>query len=506
MTRLRTSLLAILLLAIPACGALKDALTAHSDVVARAGNQELSVSRLAQLMANSEVPLRPDVARTIAQIWVNYQLLGQAGAHGDTLGTLENADLGMWSAIAQLRTRKYYELVSKDWAKPDSAAFEKAYNDGELLAASHILLAKQPEGFGATANDSIRREAERLATQVTSANFADLARRRSQDPGSKDRGGDYGVFPRGQMVGEFDAGILAVQPGQITKVVETQFGYHIIRRHTYAEVREQFGTAYEGMFAQRAESVFFAALERDVNVQVKESAPKLVKAIAEDIDAYRDDRTVIATSRRGNLSAERLAQWMAAFPPQSQMRGQVLEAPDSLIPLFVKNIMRSELLLKSADSAKITLDSTETADIRAAFFGGVVRVMTGLQLAPAQLAEAGDDEAARERLAATRVEEYITRLIRNEGQYVEVPEQVALVLRDRFESRVVPAGLDRALAEATALRAKADSTATGGVPSAVPVPGAPMTGAPMTGAPMTGAPMTGAQAPMPVPAPATKTP
>jgi hypothetical protein len=164
---------------------------------------------------------------------------------------------------------------------------------------------------------------------------------------------------------------------------------------------------------------------------------------------------------------------MAAFPPQSQMRGQVLEAPDSLIPLFVNNIMRSELLLKSADSAKIGLDSTESAEVREAFWSGVVRVMTGLQLAPAQLAEAGEDKAARERLAATRVEEYITKLLRNEGQYVEVPEQVAIVLRDRFESRVITAGLDRALAEATALRAKADSTAAGAVPSSVPVPTTP---------------------------------
>ncbi len=483
MTRLRTSLLAILLLAVPACGALKDAFTSHSDLVARAGNQELSVSRLAELMANSEVPLRPDVARTIAQIWVNYQLLGQAGAAGDTLGTVEDADMGMWSAIAQLRTRKFYEIVSKDWPKPNAADFEKAYNDGELLAAAHILLAKQPEGFGPTANDSIRREAERLAAQATSANFAELARRRSQDPGSKDRGGDYGVFPRGQMVAEFDAGILSVEPGKITGVVETQFGYHIIRRSTYAEVRDQFAQAYEGTFAQRAESVFFAALERDVNVEVKEAAPKLVKAIAEDVDSYRDDNTVIATSRRGNLSAKRLAQWMAAFPPQSQMRGQVLEAADSLIPLFVKNIMRSELLLKSADSAKIALDSTESAEVRQAFWSGVVRAMTGLQLAPSQLAEAGADKAARQRLAATRVEEYVTKLLRNEGEFVEVPEQVAIVLRDRFESRVITAGLDRALAEATALRAKADSTAA---PSAVPVPTTPPTAA--------------------APAPATKTP
>ena len=71
--------------------------------------------------------------------------------------------------------------------------------------------------------------------------FAAVAKAKTQDPGSKERGGDYGVFPRGQMVPEFDAGILAVAPGEVSGVVETQFGYHIIRRHTYAEIAEIMG-------------------------------------------------------------------------------------------------------------------------------------------------------------------------------------------------------------------------------------------------------------------------
>lgn len=475
MTRFRpTSIALVALLLLPACGAFKDAMTAHVDVVARAGNQELTIDHLAALMASSEMPLRPDAARMLAQIWVNYQLLGQAGAHGDSLMSIENADRGMWSAVAQLRTRKYYEIISADWPTSDPATFEQKYNDGELLAAAHILLTKQPEGFGPTANDSIRREADRIAASVTSATFARVARQRSQDPGSKDRGGDYGVFPRGQMVPEFDAGILSVPPGGITKVIETQFGYHVIRRSTWAEVKDDFTEAYAGLATQRAESTFFEQMERTANIQVRSSAPKLVKAIAEDIDAYRDDRAVLATSRRGNLSAARMAEWLAAFPPQSQMRGQVLQAPDSLIPMFVRNIMRSELLLKAADSAGIVLDTTETAELRQAFYAGAGRIMRQLELSPDQLTEAGETRADRERLAAERVDAYIGRLLRNEGEYVEVPEQMAIVLRASFESRVVTSALDRALAEATRLRAAADSVGAGmapiDVPSAVPLP------------------------------------
>jgi peptidyl-prolyl cis-trans isomerase D len=277
------------------------------------------------------------------------------------------------------------------------------------------------------------------------------------------------------MVPEFDAGIRSVPPGGITKVVETQFGYHIIRRSTWDEVKDQFSQAYQGIAAQRAESVYFDALEKAANVQVKPSAAKVVKAIAEDVDAYRDDKSVIATARSGNLSAARLAQWMAAFPPQSRMRAQVVQAPDSLIPLFVKNVMRNELLLRQADSAKVGPDSTELAEIRTAFRNGVLGTMSQLNLAPQQLADSAADRGTRERLAAERVDRYLTGLLKNEGQFVEVPEQLVLVLRDKYESRIVPAALDRALAEATTLRTAADSAkAAAQPPTAVPIPPAPV--------------------------------
>lgn len=472
MTRLRLSLLAVVLTAATACGAIKDAMTSHVDVVARAGSQELTVTELAEMMAGApQVPIRADVARTIAQMWVNYQLLGLASSKGDTLGTVELANQGMWSTVEQMRLTKLYEQYARAAAAPDSTKFKAAYEAGELLGAAHILISKQPEGLGTAANDSLRREAEAIARTVTSATFGRVARTRSTDPGSKDRGGDYGVFPPGTMVPEFEKGILSVAPGAITGVVETQFGYHIIRRSTWDEVKAQFSEQYSARVAQKAESTFFASAEEGQNVQVKSNAARLVKAIAEDIDAYRDDRTTIATSRKVDLTAGRMAQWMAAFPPQSQIRPQLMEAPDSLIPQFVMNIMRNELLLKRADSLNVQPDSATMIEARNAFWGAVTGSMTQLNLAPAQLGDTTDNESAREALAANRANAYLRSLVKGEAGFIEVPEQVALVLRDRFEWRVVPAGLERALAEATRLRAVADSTAGATQPpSAVPMP------------------------------------
>src|SRR5688572_777325 len=68
-----------------ACDGFKEAMSAHQDVVARAGGQELSVTRLSELMGNSKIPLQKDVARAVADLWVSYQLLGHAAANGDSL-------------------------------------------------------------------------------------------------------------------------------------------------------------------------------------------------------------------------------------------------------------------------------------------------------------------------------------------------------------------------------------------------------------------------------------
>src|SRR5215831_5617199 len=70
-----------------ACSGLKDALTAHVDVVARAGSQELSVTRLGDLLGNAKipVPVTRENAAILADIWTSYQQIAFAAAHNDSL-------------------------------------------------------------------------------------------------------------------------------------------------------------------------------------------------------------------------------------------------------------------------------------------------------------------------------------------------------------------------------------------------------------------------------------
>ena len=96
-----------------ACDGFKEAMSAHQDVVAHAGSQELSVERLGELLGNSKAPLRKDVAKTISELWIDYQLLGQAAARGDSLKDPKMVDSAMWSSISNARAKKWYDMVSK---------------------------------------------------------------------------------------------------------------------------------------------------------------------------------------------------------------------------------------------------------------------------------------------------------------------------------------------------------------------------------------------------------
>lgn len=104
--------------------------------------------------------------------------------------------------------------------------------DGEKQAqASHILIcyigAKGCDNARLT-KDEAKQKAEELFNQANANNFAELAKANSSDPGSKDKGGDLGVFPKGAMVPPFDAAVFSAKVGQIVGPIETDFGYHVI--------------------------------------------------------------------------------------------------------------------------------------------------------------------------------------------------------------------------------------------------------------------------------------
>jgi parvulin-like peptidyl-prolyl isomerase len=100
------------------------------------------------------------------------------------------------------------------------------------IRASHILIsyAGTPVTEATRSQAQAKQLADSLLARVAKGeDFAELARTYSDCP-SREAGGDLGFFPRGRMVKPFEDAAFALRPGQVSKVVETQFGYHIIKR------------------------------------------------------------------------------------------------------------------------------------------------------------------------------------------------------------------------------------------------------------------------------------
>lgn len=174
--------------------------------------------------------------------------------------------------VPEEELRKYYEQNAARYATP------------EERRASHILIAADasaPAGQRAAA----REKAEGLLAEVRAkpALFASLAAKNSDDPGSAARGGDLDFFGRGSMVKPFEEAVFSLEPGQVSDIVETDFGFHIIRvtdkrggeRRAFESVRDDIAKELRTAQAQRQ----YAEAAVDFSNLVYEQSESLTPAV-----------------------------------------------------------------------------------------------------------------------------------------------------------------------------------------------------------------------------------
>jgi peptidyl-prolyl cis-trans isomerase D len=483
-----------------ACDGLREALTAHVDVAAKAGGQELSVQRLADLLGNSKlaIPVTKQNAQTIASLWADYQLMGIAAARGDSLTDKKAIDEAAAGFLAGMRLQRFTDSIGKTFTL-DSAT-EAGYNAGKanLFAARHILFGTNPT-MTAAQKDSVRRAAEAVRVTVTDANFGEMAAKHSTEPNASQSRGALGVFPRGMMVKEFGDAVAALKPGEISGLVETQFGYHIVQRLPYAAAREQYLANYGQASRAVAESTYLAGLEAKAATKVRDDAPAKVKSALKDPSAHRKDTDQLASYNGGSLTVGRFITWVNSAPNAQQIAQQLQTVPDSAVKGIVERIVRNELMLKEADRMKIDIPAQEKEQIYAQFGQMVKQIWEALGVSPASLRDSAKTDAERQTLVAQRVESFVDRLVNGQAQPVSVPPILSGLLADKYDLEINQAGIDKAVEAAQKIRVVADSTRAAQQPgSAIPMPGAPGQQPPAGGAPPAGqqpqAPPAGGQA------------
>jgi len=180
--------------------------------------------------------------------------------------------------VDDMRKRLVVQRLMREYQQPPTISDEEAkkyYDDNPGLYsstqihASHILVKDEPT-------------ARKLHDQLVAdpSKFAEVAKEQSIDKTSGAKGGDLGTFSQGRMVPEFEAVAFALKPGQMSDIVKTQYGYHIIlvterqegERKPFDQVKEQIKTMLRNRQLQNTMQTKFDGLKQAANVKIDDAA------------------------------------------------------------------------------------------------------------------------------------------------------------------------------------------------------------------------------------------
>jgi peptidyl-prolyl cis-trans isomerase C len=221
------------------------------------------------------------------------------------------------NVLAFLIDMKIVSKAAEDKKVQDSDDFKKrmAFTRSRLLMDN--LLAS--EGKAATTDDAMKKVYEEASKQITGeqevharhilvetedqakavedelkkgADFAELAKKKSKDPGASD-GGDLGFFTKDQMVPEFSAVAFALEPGKVSDPVKTQFGWHVIKveekRNRKAPDFDQVKSQIETYVTRKAQADYVAKLREAAKIERLDKPEETAAKTDAKPDAKPDD-------------------------------------------------------------------------------------------------------------------------------------------------------------------------------------------------------------------------
>jgi parvulin-like peptidyl-prolyl isomerase len=231
------------------------------------------------MMAGQQIPPEQlqQVRNQMGQVFV-------AERKGVAAGVDQKPEVKLQILLQQART------LAVEYAQKNLAERSKA-TDAEIDA----YLAKHPEldpkQARSTAEDIVRRARG-------GENFETLAKEYSTDPSNKDKGGDLGWFGRGRMVKAFEDAAFSLQPGQVSDVVQTQFGYHIIKLEERRNGTNAAGQPEEQVHARH---ILLSSGEEEENPMgpPQQSAREKAKAV---IEQQKEEKLINDIVNRSNIT------------------------------------------------------------------------------------------------------------------------------------------------------------------------------------------------------------
>jgi parvulin-like peptidyl-prolyl isomerase len=345
-----------------------------ADTAAEAGEFSITVEEVAALLAPvTELPNEAGVTETTLEFWTDYTLLAAAANDEAALGELDVGSLVELERSRQVVLRLRDQVIQVDTVISDDElrAAIAENRPGEEIRARHILLSVPP-GAPQGQADSLRGVAETLRDRARAGeDFATLAGQYSEDPGSAVQGGDLGFFGRGMMVPPFEEAAFALETGEVSDVVQTDFGFHVIRLEErrspgFEDISEDYRTQMITERLMAAESIYLEEVETPANVQVAAGALDRVRSLAADPDAELsggDASSVITTYQEGEFTAGQLRDFLLTQTPEIWQ--QISAGTDEQLEQMLRELTRDRILIREAAGRGISVSDEEVAEIEA---------------------------------------------------------------------------------------------------------------------------------------------
>lgn len=463
--------LALSLLTLAAFGC--DAMTAHTDVVARAGQHELTVDETVDLMAGAtQIPAQADVVESIAGLWVDYTILAELAAEDSTLSDVDLDPMLRPYVEQQLFLQWRDQVVSADTviSNEELQSLYAEQAPGVRLRARHILL-PLPDSGSDTQQDSVRALAEELRQRAEAGeDFAGLAREYSGDPGSAQQGGDLGWFQRGSMVEPFEEAAFALQPGEVSEVVETPFGLHIIKlqdRETPSldSIGESFRRQVINQRRQASLDEYVEGLREPLEIQVQDGAVDVARDLADDparqLTGRAGSRELVGWDG-GELTARELVYVLRRIPPQQ--RAQYASLDDQRMSDLLREVATNELVLEDARGQGFTVPEEEQDSIR-----GLIRTQLAQVVRQSGLTGTPQEGETETEAVERRVRSLLSGILAGERNLLPLGA-LPFVLREEREWQIHETAFQEVVTRLQERRSSASQTPAPPVPAPSPAP------------------------------------
>jgi parvulin-like peptidyl-prolyl isomerase len=360
-------------LTVTACDGFGQAMTSHTGVVARAAGHELSVEQVTDMLTPAtRIPPQAEVVDAIANLWIDYTLLGMAMAEDSTLLNMDMDAIVVPFFNQQLVYDLRDRVIEVDTVLSDEelrTIFEREQPNAQVRAR-HILF-RLPADAAPQVRDSVMTHARQVLEQARSgADFAQLAAQYSEEPGAADRGGDLGYFGPNEMVQPFEEAAFRLNAGEVSDLVTTPFGIHIIkvedkRLPDFESMKDEFRQAtIQNRFAQ-AEDDYLTQLTEGKRLEVQDGAVEVARDLARRPTAQLNRRQAQRPMVRytdGALTAGEYLVLMQQRP--AQQRSAVASASDDQLRDWLRLLARDEILIEEAQRQGLSTPAAEQDSAR----------------------------------------------------------------------------------------------------------------------------------------------